>query len=111
MKFSFEDCPRCHHPWGEVKPYGYQTMGEQHICVECGLRSTRYAGDRENYAISFGSGTYMIKWDIENKTSIILKGGDLEEIVSLNSDEHPVITPLLPFDITLEKLKLYLTFL
>ncbi len=113
MKLT-ETCPRCCSEWGKIdtttfNANSYNQTVSRLKCTNCALFSTQAAGDPECYAISLG--TYMINWNMEKKTSLVLKGGSIEEIVKNNSDENAVELPLLPFDTTLEKLKTLLIFI
>lgn len=113
MKLT-ESCPRCCSKWGEIDITTFNMNKSDYTisrirCTNCDLFSTQAEGDPECYAMSLGA--YMIKWDMEKKTSLVVKGGSIEEIVKNNSDENAVELPLLPFDTTLEKLKTLLVFM
>ena len=89
---QFPDCPRCHKEWNR----NYINVYKYILCDECDL-----AFHIEDNILSFVLKGYWVYWSLEANYSWIYPIKITEKIV----------LPYLPYDITLNKLKLYLTFL
>jgi len=102
MTHNFEQCPLCDIPWeflGEKKPIMFIMFKTDGKC-KCGLfyRPTEWV-----FKI-FSNG--VVRWGKANTCDIV--SGTITENGIKNSKEIPV--DFLPYDITQEQLKLYLTF-
>lgn len=94
-------CPRCHSDWDEINKELIVCAGD-----ECGMMCCLHDKFSKLFFLCIDIFDYTIYWQ---KDRCMIDRKNIEEI-SYSDDHESLGLPLLPFDITLEKLKTYLTF-
>ena len=97
---NFSNCPRCYGNFTYIK--------ETKKCYKCSLSYRQYVNDTRSYSLDFfsfqkflGIEGFNLYWAVENNEPSYCQYGNTP---------HSIKLPRLPFDITPEQLKLYLTF-
>lgn len=96
-------CPRCDLPY--IEGSREQNLHKHLRCITCSFVQFIDIRTRRKYAMSFAIDSMVHV----NMTWVRADSGELSTVVTTNG-RLLVIEEWLPFDITLEQLKLYLTF-
>ena len=96
-------CPRCHKTWGH-----HHFHGVVRYCDQCQIRHSNVGSRDEQICWNVTSCSVVIWWVDSKTTEYIIDGN--EPNVDQPTEVESVYLPWLPFDITIEQLKIFAAF-